>query len=86
MGSKSPTVGMDRTERLLALILLQGMKGAAQRDRALQLSVAGFSNLEIADILGMTSAGVSQALYEVRRPKRRGPKRAGAASKRPKKT
>jgi DNA-directed RNA polymerase specialized sigma24 family protein len=68
----------DRTERLLALILLQQMKASSQREKALQLSLAGFTNTEIADLLQTTSAVVSQALYEVRREvTRRGSTRGG---------
>jgi DNA-directed RNA polymerase specialized sigma24 family protein len=59
--------GIDRTERLLALILLQQMKGAPQREKILQLSVAGLTNVEIADVLQTTPAVVSQSLYEARR-------------------
>jgi hypothetical protein len=54
----------DRVERLLALILLGGMKGATQREKIQQLNLAGFSNVEIADLLQTTSAVVSQGLYE----------------------
>lgn len=59
--------GPDRTELLLALILLQQMKGSSQRDKVLQLSLAGFTNTEIADLLQTTAAVVSQSLYAVRR-------------------
>lgn len=62
----------DRMERLLALLLLQHLKGSPQREKVLQLNLAGFSNTEIADLLQTTSAVVSQALYEARRgPSRR---------------
>jgi predicted transcriptional regulator len=57
---------VDRVERLLALILLAQMKGATQREKVHQLNRAGFSNVEIADVLGTTSAVVSQSLYEVK--------------------
>lgn len=60
----------DRVERLLALILLQQMKASPQREKALQLSAAGFSNTEIADLLQTTSAVVAQSLYEARRGSR----------------
>ncbi len=60
-------VVQDRVESLLALILLHHMKGSPQRDKAVQLSLAGFSNTEIADLLQTTSAVVAQFLYEVRR-------------------
>ena len=66
-------VVQDRVESLLALILLHQMKGSPQRDKAVHLSLAGFSNTEIADLLQTTSAVVAQMLYEVRRhaPKRK---------------
>ena len=56
----------DRLERLMALTLLQHMKGASQQQRVVQLSVAGFSNVEIADLLQTTSALVAQSLYAAR--------------------
>jgi len=68
----------DRTERLLALLLLQQIKGAPQRDKIMLLNLAGFSNLEIADILETTSAVVSQSLYEARRQPSRASGKAGA--------
>jgi len=68
----------DRTERLLALVLLQHMKGSSQRDKALQLSLAGFTNTEIADLLQTTAAVVAQSLYQVRR---QGPRRPRAKRK-----
>lgn len=67
---QSPNVVMDRTERLLALVLVQGMKGSTQRDKALALNRAGFSNVEIADLLGTTSATVSASLYQAKSPKK----------------
>jgi DNA-directed RNA polymerase specialized sigma24 family protein len=57
----------DRSERLLALLLIEQMKGSSQRDKALKLNLAGFSNLEIADIMGLTSLQVAQALYKGRK-------------------
>jgi predicted transcriptional regulator len=63
---------IDRQERLLALILLAQTKGATQKEKVAQLNLAGFSNVEIADLLNMTAAGVSQSLYEAKksRPKK----------------
>lgn len=66
--------GPDRTELLLALILLQQMKGSSQRDKALHLSLAGFTNTEIADLLQTTAAVVAQSLYQVRRQVPRRPR------------
>jgi DNA-directed RNA polymerase specialized sigma24 family protein len=62
----------DRVERLLALLLLQQVKAAPQREKALHLSIAGFTNTEIADLLQTTAGVVAQSLYEARRkPKRK---------------
>jgi predicted transcriptional regulator len=58
---------MDRVERILALILIQGMKGSTQRQKAAELNLAGFSNVEIADLLDTTTAVVSQSLYETKK-------------------
>lgn len=57
----------DRVERLLALMLVQNMKG--KREKAVHLSLAGFSNVEIADILQTSNATISQLLYEARKSK-----------------
>jgi DNA-directed RNA polymerase specialized sigma24 family protein len=62
----------DRAEKLLALLLLQQLKSAPQREKALHLSLAGFTNTEIADLLQTTTGVVAQSLYETRRkPKRK---------------
>lgn len=53
----------DRLERLLALLLLQQLKSASQQEKVLNLSLVGFTNTEIADLLQTTSAVVSQSLY-----------------------
>ncbi|HTD25212.1 MAG TPA: hypothetical protein VK738_21365 [Terriglobales bacterium] len=56
-----------REERLLAVILLQLMKGATQKEKALQLSIAGFTNVEIADLLGMKANVVAQSVYDAKK-------------------
>jgi DNA-directed RNA polymerase specialized sigma24 family protein len=63
----------DRVDKLLALLLLNSLKGAAQQDKIIQLSLAGFSNIEIADLLQTTSGVVAQTLYAARRA---GPRRS----------
>ena len=55
--------GLGRVERLLALLLVQGMKGATQQEKVVQLNAAQFSNLEIADILGIRAQVVAQQVY-----------------------
>jgi hypothetical protein len=57
----------DRTEKLLALLLLHNMKGASKSDKALQLNLAGFSNIEIANLLQTSPAVIAQLLYTARR-------------------
>ena len=59
----------DRIERLLALILLNQMKSASQREKAMQLNLAGFSNLEIANLLETNTNVIAQVLYESRKDK-----------------
>lgn len=71
----------DRLERLLALTLLAGMKSSSQQDRIVQLSLAGFSNLEIANLLQTTSAVVAQSLYAARKGNPKRLKKRGRISK-----
>jgi predicted transcriptional regulator len=59
----------DRTEKLLALLLLQSMKGATQAEKAVELSTAGFTAVEIADLLDTRAAVVHQYLYVARKKK-----------------
>lgn len=60
----------SRVERLLGLLLIQQMK--TQRDKIVQLNVAGFTNTEVADLLQTTTGVVSQVLYEARKGKKKG--------------
>lgn len=59
----------DRMERTLALILVSQMKGISQREKAHQLSLAGFSNVEIADLLETSAQVIAQHLYTYRKSK-----------------
>ena len=52
----------ERIERLLVLILLQSMKEATQREKTLQLNMAGFSNIEIAEFLETNPATIAVSL------------------------
>jgi DNA-directed RNA polymerase specialized sigma24 family protein len=61
----------QRLENLLALLLIQQMKAATRAEKVLQLNIAGFSNVEIADILQTTPDVVSDALYAARRTRRK---------------
>ncbi len=65
----------DRAERLLALLLLEQMKSATQAAKVLKLNLGGFSNVEIADIMQMSSFQVAQALYVARKSPTSKPKK-----------
>ncbi len=58
----------DRVERLLALLLISQTK--TQRDKIIQLNVAGFTNTEVADLVQTTAGVVSQVLYSSRKGKK----------------
>ncbi len=62
---------LDRLERLLGLLLLHGMKGMSQQEKAHQLNLAGFSNVEIADLLETSAQTVAQHLYARKKSKGR---------------
>jgi hypothetical protein len=64
------TASSNRTEKLMALMLLQQLKSAPQGEKALQLSIAGFTNSEIADLLDTNAAVVAQSLYVGRKKPR----------------
>lgn len=57
----------DRVESLLALILVSLNSDKPTREKAHLLSAAGFSNVEIADLLDTSAAVIAQVLYERRR-------------------
>lgn len=61
----------NRIETLLAYILLNSMKEKGIADKALQLSLAGFNNVEIADLLDITTGSVGTHLYEKRKAKKK---------------
>jgi DNA-directed RNA polymerase specialized sigma24 family protein len=64
----------ERIERLLVLLLLQSMKGTSQREKVIQLNIAGFSNFEIAEFLDTSPAVVATLLYQSKKsgkPKKR---------------
>jgi predicted transcriptional regulator len=61
----------ERIERLLALLLIQNMKTANTAVKARELSIAGFTNVEIADLLGTTAASISQSLYAARKERKK---------------
>ncbi len=71
MRVKDESASTGRIERLLALLVIHGMKGATQADKALQLSLAGFTNVEIGDLLQTTQGVIAQNLYATRKRKKK---------------
>jgi hypothetical protein len=57
----------DRIEKLLALILLELMKGTSQAVKIRRLNLAGFTNAEIADFLETKATVVAVRLSESRK-------------------
>lgn len=60
----------SRIENLLAMILLNSLKGASTlAEKANQLNLAGFSNVEISNFLETKPNIIAQVLYEKRKKK-----------------
>lgn len=57
---------LSRVEALLAQMLVSQRHGSSQAAKAAALQRAGFTNAEIAGMLGTTAAVVAQQLYELR--------------------
>ena len=57
----------DRIENLLVVILLNSIKAAKINEKASQLKLAGFSNIEIADFLKTSPQVVANALFGERK-------------------
>jgi hypothetical protein len=62
----------NRIEKLLAMILINQMKGETVAEKAYFLTRAELSNAEVAELLGTSSGVIRQLLYE--RRKKRGHK------------
>jgi DNA-directed RNA polymerase specialized sigma24 family protein len=58
----------ERSERLLVLLLLQSLKDASLQDKVLQLNIAGFSNIEIAEFLQISPEAVVTLLHKPKSP------------------
>lgn len=67
----SDDTSLDRVEKLLAAILLQSMKSATQREKVIELNLAGFTNVEIADLLETSSQVVATYMSEARKGRKK---------------
>ena len=56
----------EKVEKLLALLLLQEMRMDPKKDKVMKLNIAGFSNVEIADLLQISNVDVAKILYGTR--------------------
>ncbi len=54
---------LERLERLVALILLETMRDSTQGEKAVRLRTSGFSNAQIAQMLGTSPQVVKQLQY-----------------------
>ena len=61
--------GSSRTDRLLAILVLEAVGKKSDQQKAALLSTAGFANPEIASLLGTTPGTVKQHLYASRKAK-----------------
>lgn len=57
----------SKIEKLLVVMLLNSLKGLTLADKAKQLNIAGFSNMEIANFLETKPNLIAQALYDKRK-------------------
>jgi DNA-binding CsgD family transcriptional regulator len=80
-----PTSGSSRTDRLLAILVLEAIGKKSDQEKAVLLSAAGFKNPEVADLLGTTTPTVNQHLYASRKakaaPKKKPTKKPSTATK-----
>lgn len=57
----------SRIEKLLVMILLDSIKNKTVSEKARQLNIAGFSNIEIANLLESKPNVITQMLYNNRK-------------------
>lgn len=72
----------DRLERILILLLLQGMKGSTQREKVKQLNLIGLPNSEIAEYVETSPQVVANYIYEGRKGQKQKKKAKPVAKKR----
>lgn len=58
-----------RLEKLMALVLINSLKSSTVEDKAHQLSLAGFTNIEIADLIETNTTVIAASLYNRKKKK-----------------
>ena len=69
VSSQAPA-GASMADRIAAFQMLDGMRDASLAQKCLRLSLVGFTNADIAEMLQMTTGSVAQSLYMERRKPR----------------
>ena len=59
----------ERIERLLALILVENIKDRKTEDKVKILNTAGFSNIEVAELLNIKPQVVANYLFKSKKKK-----------------
>ncbi|MEK6770427.1 MAG: hypothetical protein AABY62_02135 [Pseudomonadota bacterium] len=59
----------ERIERLLVLLLLEAMKNSSQKEKAWKLNQAGFSNIDISELLDTSPAVIATYIYSRKKKK-----------------
>ena len=68
-GAEMPPDNTMQLEKLTRLLALLVVKGESQSEKIKMLSGAGFTSIEIAELLGITSNAVNVALHRLRAKK-----------------
>lgn len=65
-GAETPNDNSKQLEKLTRLLALLVIKGESQSEKIKMLAGAGFTNVEVAELLGLTSNAVNVALHRLR--------------------
>lgn len=66
---KENPIGVSKTENILAMILLNSIKEATIAEKVHQLNLAGFTNVEISNFLGIPPKTIAVHLHLSRKVK-----------------
>ncbi len=69
LGAETPREKSKQLEKLTRLLALLAIKGESKPEKIKMLAGAGFTNIEIAELLGVTGNAVNVALHRLRAKK-----------------